>query len=148
ALGLHFARVTVGGRRSRLREDQSDRRPDARHRLDLRLTAMTLHDAVHFGQAEARARRALRGEEGLERTLAHFRRHADTRIAHFESNLAVGDDGAQTERAAPGHGIERVLDEVEQRLADLSRNAAHDGAVGEVTVELNRAAARALGPQR
>src|SRR6185503_20600032 len=46
-----------------LRKHQSNRRPDSRRRLDLGAATMSLHDAVHLGQAQARTHLSLRREE-------------------------------------------------------------------------------------
>src|SRR2546423_436379 len=90
---------------------------------------MALPYAIHLGKAEPRARFALGGEEGLERTLADFRRHADSGVADLDADLAAGRIRPDCQRSAAGHRIERILDEIEQRLTQFTGDAAdHDAA--------------------
>ena len=105
-------------------------------------------DAVHLSQAESRALLPLGGEEGLERALADLGGHADCRSPHFELNLVLVEDGGMDGQGAAGlHRVERVLDEIEQRFAELAGDAAHERAGGELPLELDLAASRPLRPR-
>src|ERR1041385_485464 len=109
---------------------------------------MSLHDAVHLGQTETRAESALGGEERLEGALSDFRRHAGSGVANLEANLVVGDQRAKSERAPANHRVERVVDEIEQRFAQLTGDADDLRALTDFALEMDRAAAGALGPER
>src|SRR5262249_18518579 len=129
-------------------EDETDRRslPELRH--DFRASAMPFYNSINFGKAEAGSRAPFRREKRFERALAHLGGHAHARVAHLESSLVTIDRGAQSERAAVRHGVERVLHEVEQCFTNLAAQSADDRAASEVSLQLHRAAARALGPER
>src|SRR5207237_5279980 len=109
---------------------------------------VTFDDAVHLGQAEARAEASFGSKEGLERPFADFGRHAHAGVAHLESDLGIGDDGPKTERASANHRVEGVVDEVKQCFAKFASDADDVRVGGDVTLEMDVATTRPLGPQR
>ena len=108
------------------------------------MTTMPLHNSVDLGKPESGSCASLRGEERLERTLAYFRRHADARVAHLELHSIRCDSRAKPKRSAAIHRIERVLHEIEQRLAQLAGDPTNHRHVREVAVEMDHAATRAF----
>src|ERR1051325_8037598 len=71
-----FGRYWLGDLRhslmGRLREYKPNRRSDARHQLNLDMTAMPLHDTVPLSQAESGSHPCLGGKEGFECALPHL----------------------------------------------------------------------------
>ena len=130
------------------RKDESHRRADSWHRLDFSVATVALHYAIHLGKAEPRARFALGGEEGLERTLADFGRHADSGVADLDADLAAGRIRPDCQRSAAGHRIERVLNEIEQRLTQFTGDATDHHAAPEVPLELHHAPLGTFCPKR
>src|SRR2546423_15523831 len=109
---------------------------------------MALPYAIHLGKAEPRARFALGGEEGLERTLADFRRHADSGVADLDADLAAGRIRPDCQRSAAGHRIERILNEIEQRLTQFTSDPADHDAAPEVPLRLHHAPLSTCCPKR
>src|SRR4051812_49352873 len=66
---------------------EAHRGADARHRFDLCLAAVSLHDAVDLGQAEARAFASLGSEERLKGAFANFGGHARAGVADIEAHF-------------------------------------------------------------
>jgi hypothetical protein len=130
------------------RQHQPHGRPNSWHRLDLGVSTVSLYDAVYLGQAETGAGLALCCEKGLECALTHFGRHTNAGVSDFDAHLATGRVRPNGQRAASGHRVERVLDEIEQRLAQLPGDTAHHHAAPEVPLELYNAAFGPLGPER
>src|SRR5205807_379065 len=91
------------------------------------------------GEPQARAPLAFGREEGLETAASDRLGHAHTRVADLDLNLrrgarfavgAVTDARAQRERAALRHGIDRVQNQVSERVADLALGSHDTGQIG------------------
>src|SRR5438874_624439 len=120
-------------------KDDPHRRPRPELALDLELRAVTLHHAIDHGEPQARAPLAFGREEGLETAASDRLRHAHTRVADLDPHLrrgarfaagAVTDARAQREPAALGHGIDRVQNQVRERVADLALGSHDPGQIG------------------
>ena len=110
-----------------------ERRPLVRRAVELNVAAALADDRLHHRQPEAGAAPLiLRGEEGLEHAIAHFRRHAEAGVGHHQRDVRPGNDvdvvvaeldirERDGERAAARHRIARVDHEVHHHLADLLR---------------------------
>ena len=86
---------------------------------------MALRDAVDHREAETGAALALGGEERLEAAAARLLVHADAGVAHLDAARAApaaAVDGRVRSVSAStvGHRVDRVEDEIDQRLADLA----------------------------
>ena len=77
---------------------------------------MARHDAVGHRQPEPGPLWALGREERIEDFLPHLGRHADAGVGDHDLHALVDQRGGQRQRAAVGHGVERVEDEVGHRL--------------------------------
>ncbi len=97
----------------RSREQEGDGRPLTALRRDLRPAAGLRREAVDLGQPEAGALAHLLGrEEGLERALDHFRRHARARVADGKRDevraIFLHRPRGQGERTAVRHCVARI----------------------------------------
>ena len=125
---------------------------------------MTLRHAVHHGEAHSCAALALGGEERLETAPPGLRVHADTRVRdlyidHLGRHLCFSrtlrlPHGAlrpHGERAAVGHCVSRVEDEIGKGVANLVLST-HDcgGGTHEVRLQLDDGATllREITPAR
>ena len=120
-----------------LAEQQLDRGALARRAFDPRGAARLARHAIDHRQAEAGALADfLGGEEGLERALEHFGRHADAGVADGELDIVavlevgVAADAApasadEGQHAAVGHCVAGVDREVEHRDLELGRIGHH-----------------------
>ena len=111
----------------RRRECQPERGALARRADDVDVGAMALGDAVHHRQPEAGTAFALGGEEWLQAAAARGFVHAGAGVADLDEHAArdalAGLERmprAQRERAALGHRVGRIEDEIDQRLAQLA----------------------------
>jgi hypothetical protein len=111
-------------------------------RLDVHVLA--LHDPVDHREAEARAPRALRGEERLEKPRPDRLRHADAGVAHHEDDLAALRRRLDGDAAAVGHRVDRVEQQVRQRLAQFRGVAGDRGDAAEPRAHLDRHTLRLL----
>ena len=111
-----------------------DRRGNGKHQpyggagpgraFDFELGAVPLHHAEHHGQAQARAALALGRVEGFEAAPARFLIHADAGVSDLRDHrpcwFRTGEPGTQRQRAARGHGIHGVENQIGQCLANLA----------------------------
>jgi hypothetical protein len=111
--------------------------------------AVPLDDAPGHRQPEPGSLRSFGGEERLERAAANL-------VGHPAAGVGHGDDGTvsvlgqhEPARAAVGHGVQRVVEEVGEDLAELLR-ASGDGARPALDRDLvaHAAALRLVPPAR
>ncbi len=106
------------------RQRRGERDPHGRapmqHAVDLQLRAVSSHHAVDHGEAEASAALALGREEGLQATPARFLVHADAGIRNFQLHRLARAASPHGQRAAVRHRVDRVEDEVGQRIANIA----------------------------
>ena len=111
-------------RRLRDRETHAHQRALAGFALDFQIGAVTLGDAVNHREPESGAARALGREEWLQAAPSRVLIHADALVFDIQQHdLRAGagrESGADDERAALGHGIDRVEHEVDERVAYLA----------------------------
>src|SRR6185437_8122421 len=106
------------------REGQADTRAGTEGALYPDLSGMTLEHSVHHGQAEPRPPLTLGSEERLEAPLSRLLIHADSRIHDVDANMpGIDRTGAQRERAAVLHGIDRIQDEIGEGVPQLALDA-------------------------
>src|SRR5689334_14023750 len=108
-------------RRRRREEDHRYDRPLTKLAVDFDLGAMALRNAVDHSEAEAGAPLALGREEGLETMATGFFAHAGTGVGDFDADGAfaffvLAELGAHGDRAALGHGVDGVQDQIDERL--------------------------------
>src|SRR6185369_11166498 len=108
-----------------LRDRRDDRDGDgedgagAGRAADEDVAAVVTDDAVNDGQAEAGAL-GLGGEVGREELGARLLAEAGAVVGHLELDAPLGDArGDANAAAAAGHGVARVLDEVDDDLGEL-----------------------------
>ena len=80
--------------------------------LKLDAAAVFAHDALHDHQAKAGAL-FLGGEIGLEDAVDFLLRYAATGVGHVHPPAVVISQRGQCERVALGHGLNRVLDQIQ-----------------------------------
>ena len=94
--------------------------------------------AHHFADdAEAQARPVsdrLRRDPRLEEVRQQIGGDAGASVSHFQANAPLGARAADAERAAVGHGVQRVGDEVQQGELELRRVRVD---VGQRFIQLN-----------
>src|ERR1039457_6953808 len=79
-------------------------------------------DPLHDHQPQAGAF-LLGGVEGLEDAVDLLLRYAAAGIGHAEPDAVGAFAGLQREGAAGGHGLESILDEVDEDLLNRHRNS-------------------------
>ena len=99
----------------------------------------------HEPEAEARL---LGGDEGLEQPLAHLVADASPRVADAHDDRVAVTARVDRERAALGHRLVGVADEVEQRALHLPRVDEQRREVGDVDRDGDRRRQRELSERR
>jgi len=89
-------------------------------------TAVGTDDTLNDHQAQAGAL-LLGGVEGLEDAVDLLLRNAAAGVSHANPDAVGALAGLQGERAAFGHGLQGILDEVDEDLLDLRRVDRGDG---------------------
>ena len=114
-------------RRQRCRQRQPECRPQAQGGLHHHVPVVLLHDTKNLRQSEAGAALALGGEERLEHALLHLRTHAQARFGHLDHHILAYPAGGQANGAPAWKRVDRVEDQVGQRLAQADGPSLNHG---------------------
>jgi hypothetical protein len=79
-----------------------------------------LHHTENLSKPEARAALALGREERLENPFLNLNTHAETRVVHLDHDVLANPTRAKTNRAPSWKRVDRVEDQVGQRLTDAA----------------------------
>src|SRR6185437_4367535 len=97
----------------------------------LDIGAVALHGAVNHGEPKTGTAFAFRGEEGLQTSASRVLIHPNAGVDDLELNVTGGsvahDGGSQGERAALGHRIDGIENEVDESLAKFAVGAPDRG---------------------
>src|SRR5437879_761607 len=107
-------------------EDEAGAVPDRGPERDG--AAVALDDLPHDGEADAGSRRLRRHEEP-EDALAHLRGHAGARVGELQTHApgaVAGCRGADRDPAARPHRLDRVDDQLLERLTEVGRVGAYE----------------------
>ena len=107
------------------RQRQAKRRAFAERGFDFDGAQVALQNAVDHGQSQAGAQFALGGEERFEASLAHVLGHSRAGIGDLHDDPRIGGTCAHGDGAALRHRIDRVENQVGERLPQV-RFAAGD----------------------
>ena len=115
--------------------DQKDR-PLVGDRIDIDGAAVPLHDIPGDAQSQAVALLALGGVKLLKDLLANLVGNSDAGVADKNQHLLLLEGGLDGKLSPPGHGVERIVDQVEDHFPQFMRIAADRLDVAQVQLQI------------